>query len=288
MLFGQGGIAVEVNPDRALALPPLNMVLARDLLGRTRVSRLLAGYRNRPPADLDAICKVLIQAAQLVADIPEVAEFDINPLLADNRGAIALDARMRLTVAAPSASGFDRLAIRPYPDELEQTVLWQGQPLLVRPIRPEDGAAYLAFFNALTPEDVRMRMFAHVRQLPPSQLARFTQIDYDREMAFMATRPGAGAGGQAETLGVARVVADPDNIRAEFAVTVRSDLKRQGLGRLLMAILIDYCRERGARQIVGEALAENGAMLELARCLGFQLAPPADGVVQMRLSFADP
>jgi acetyltransferase len=288
MLFGQGGIAVEVNPDRALALPPLNMVLARDLLGRTRVSRLLAGYRNRPPADLDAICKVLIQAAQLVADIPEVAEFDINPLLADNRGAIALDARMRLTVAAPSASGFDRLAIRPYPDELEQTVLWQGQPLLVRPIRPEDGAAYLAFFNALTPEDVRMRMFAHVRQLPPSQLARFTQIDYDREMAFMATRPGAGAGGQAETLGVARVVADPDNIRAEFAVTVRSDLKRQGLGRLLMAILIDYCRERGARQIVGEALAENGAMLELAKCLGFQLAPPADGVVQMRLSFADP
>jgi acetyltransferase len=131
-------------------------------------------------------------------------------------------------------------------------------------------------------------MFAHVRQLPPSQLARFTQIDYDREMAFMATRPGAGAGGQAETLGVARVVADPDNIRAEFAVTVRSDLKRQGLGRLLMAILIDYCRERGARQIVGEALAENGAMLELAKCLGFQLAPPADGVVQMRLSFADP
>jgi acetyltransferase len=286
ILFGQGGIAVEVNPDRALALPPLNSVLARDLIGRTRVARLLAGYRNRAPANLDAICSVLVQAGQLVSDIPEVAEFDINPLLADTEGVLGIDARMRLVAVDPAADRFGRLAIRPYPKELERTVVWQGQEVVVRPIRPEDGAAYVVFFNALDPEDVRMRMFTMVRRLPPSQLARFTQIDYDREMAFIVTRPMPG--GEPETLAVARVVADPDNITGEFALTVRSDLKRQGLGRLLMATLIDYCRQRGTAEIVGIALPENVAMTGLARRLGFEITPdPIEGVDCMRLRLAN-
>ncbi|GAB3470646.1 bifunctional acetate--CoA ligase family protein/GNAT family N-acetyltransferase [Massilia terrae] len=279
ILFGQGGTAVEVNPDKALALPPLNMVLARDLVRRTRVSRVLAGYRDHPPADLDAICTVLVQVAELVAAVPEIAELDINPLLAGPAGCIALDARIGIAAVDPSAGAFDRLAILPYPEEWERSLRWRGQDLLVRPIRPEDGAAHLAFFDAMSKEDVHMRVFGGLRQLRPSQLARLTQIDYDREMAFIATRPGG-----AETMAVARMGADPDMVSAEFALTVRSDLKGQGLGRLLMGILIDYCRQRGIAEIVGEALSENTAMLALARSLGFHLTHEhAEGVVHLRL-----
>jgi len=281
ILFGQGGVAVEVAADHAVALPPLNTVLARDLIKRTRVARQLAGYRNHPPADMDAVLAVLVQVSRLVAEVPEIVELDINPLLADSRGAVVLDARMRIAMADRSGSTLDRLAIRPYPAELEETVAWQGGPLLLRPIRPEDGAAHVDFFNALTPDDVRYRMFVRVRELQPAQLARFTQIDYDREMAFIATRPGPaggdgagnGAGSGAETLAVGRVVADPDNVSAEFAVTVRSDLKGKGLGILLMHKLIAYCRARGTGEIVGEALPQNAPVLGLVRKLGFTVGP---------------
>jgi acetyltransferase len=283
ILFGQGGIAVEVTADHAVALPPLNMLLARELVSRTRVSRLLAGYRNRPPADIDAVCHTLVQVSHLVADLPELAELDINPLLADSRGVIALDARVR--VAAPGAGGADRLAIRPYPQELEQWVTWQGEPLLLRPIRPEDGAAHLAFFNALEQEDVRYRMFIGLRELRPSQLVRLTQIDYDREMAFIATRKRAD--GQWETLGVARAVADPDNVAAEFAIIVRSDLKGKGLGQILMDKLIDYCRARGTQWMTGEALSYNRRVLNLVSRLGFEIVPTEDaGTMSLRLRLA--
>jgi len=280
ILFGQGGIAVETIDDHALALPPLNMVLARDVVSRTRVAKLLAGYRNRPPADIDAICGVLIRISHLLADLPEIAELDINPLLADENGVIALDARIKLTPHA-CGTGTDRFAIRPYPDELEEYVSWQGKPLLLRPIRPEDGEQHVAFFHALDAEDVRLRMFAPVREIQPSQLARLTQIDYDREMAFIATR--LQPDGSRETLGVARAIADPDNIAAEFAVIVRSDLKGQGLGCLLMDKLIRYCRARGTRELVGEALPHNDRMHHLAHRCGFDIVP-GDGTVKMRLA----
>jgi acetyltransferase len=281
ILFGQGGLAAEVMGDHAVALPPLNAVLALDLVMRTRVSRLLAGYRNRPPADMEALLAVLVQLSALVSDIPEIVELDINPLLADSDGAVVLDARMRLTLADRSGSTLDRLAIRPYPRELEETVEWNGATVLLRPVRPEDGEAHLAFFAALTPDDVRYRMFVRVRELQPSQLARFTQIDYDREMAFIATT--LGGDGPPETLGVARVVADPDNITAEFAVTVRSDIKGHGLGRMLMEKLIAYCRSRGTREIVGEALPQNSRVIALVRKLGFEVTSTPDGGRKLRL-----
>jgi acetyltransferase len=271
ILFGQGGLAVQVANDHAVALPPLNTVLARDLIKRTRVARQLAGYRNHPAADMDAIAAVLVQVARLVAEVPEIVELDINPLLADSRGAIVLDARMRIAMADRSGSALDRLAIRPYPAELEEAVEWQGGRIVLRPIRPEDGQAHVAFFNALTPDDVRYRMFVRVRELQPAQLARFTQIDYDREMAFIATRTGAD--GSDETLAVGRVVADPDNVSAEFAVTVRSDLKGKGLGVMLMHKLIAYCRARGTREIVGEALPQNAPVIGLVKKLGFTVGP---------------
>ncbi|MBC7415274.1 MAG: bifunctional acetate--CoA ligase family protein/GNAT family N-acetyltransferase [Herminiimonas sp.] len=282
ILFGHGGVSVEVTADHAIGLPPLNTVLARDMIMQTRVSKLLAGYRNRPAADIEAICQTLVQISHLVIDLPEILELDINPLLADSKGVIALDARVRVGRATQGAGGMARLAIRPYPESLERTIDWQGGQILLRPIRPEDGEAHVAFFHALTPEDVRYRMFIGMRELQPSQLARFTQIDYDREMAFIATR--SGPDGRPETLAVVRVISDPDNIEAEFAVTVRSDLKGQGLGWIMMNAAIDYCRSRGTQVIVGEALAQNTALLHLVAGLGFSVTPePGEGTMHLRL-----
>ncbi len=273
IMFGQGGTAVEVIRDRAVALPPLNMAIAARLVATTRVSRLLEGYRDRPRADMDAIRLALLKLAQLVIDFPEVAELDINPLLADDKGVTALDARV--VVRAAAVAGVGHLAIRPYPDGLEQKVeLRTGETVLLRPIRPEDEAAHAAFFGRLEQEDVRFRFFAVVKQPDHETLARFTQIDYDREMCFIATRMNDGA---AETLGVVRAIADPDNERAEYAIIVRSDLKGAGLGQALMEKLIAYMRARGTKQLWGDVLADNNAMLDLAERLGFRKRPGLDG-----------
>jgi acetyltransferase len=286
VLFGQGGTAVEVIGDRALALPPLNRVLARELVRRTRVARLLAGYRDHPPARLDAICDVLVAIGGMLVDLPELVELDVNPLLADAAGAIALDARIR--VRAASGRGVDRFAILPYPAELARTVTWEHAPLLVRPIRPEDEPLHRAFLARLAPDDMRLRFFSARRELPRSELARLVQIDYAREMAFLAQRTGDD--GLTETLGVARAVGDPDNVEAEFAVVVRSDLKGRGLGRLLMQRLIEYQRAQGTARLVGYVLRENRPMRELAARLGFVVdAKRSDGeMVDVVLELQEP
>lgn len=280
VLFGHGGIAVEVTADQAIGLPPLNRVLAADLVSRTRVARLLAGFRGRAPADHEALYDVLVRVGQMAADLPELAELDINPLLVDSAGVVALDARMRLEPLPAGRDAGTRMAILPYPEHLERQVDSPFGPLTIRPIRPEDAPAHVAFFRALTPEDVHMRMFGMMRELSPQQLARFTQIDYAREMAFIATRPAAGG---SETLGVARVIFDPDDLRGEFAVTVRSDMKGRGLGRDLMRCLLDYCKARGVPLVEGLALPENTRMHTLAASLGFALHTGEDGMVRMRL-----
>jgi acetyltransferase len=284
VLFGQGGTAVEVIADRAVGLPPLNTVLAGDLIARTRVSRLLAGYRDRPSGDIGAICRTLLQLSHLIADLPEIVELDINPLLADEQGVIALDTRM--AIARSDTTGVDRFAIRPYPEELEEWIDWQGRKVLLRPIRPEDGAQHVEFFDALDPDDIRFRVFIPIRELPRSQLARLTQIDYDREMAFIAAcerEPG-----RFETLGVARGIADPDNVVAEFAIIVRSDLKGQGLGPILFRKLIDYCRNRGTRELVGEALTDNKRVIGLVRRFGGAVIHSEPGTVSFRFDLTSP
>ena len=269
LLFGAGGTAVEVLADRAVALPPLNAPLARELVERTRVARLLAGYRDRPAARIDAICDVLVALSQMLADLPQVAELDINPLWADEEGVIALDARVRVDSRAPG--GADRFAIRPYPDQYEERVVWQQREVLLRPIRPDDELRHRAFLESLDPEDARMRFFQHRRDYPHTELARMTQIDYEREMAFVAA--GEGPDGAPRTLGVVRAIADPDNVEAEFAIVVGSELKRRGLGSVLLAKLIAYCRQRGTQRIVGIVLRENRAMLEMLRGIGFKPEP---------------
>jgi len=265
VLFGQGGTAVEVLADRAVALPPLNAPLARMAIERTRVARLLHGYRDVPPADMDALCQLLIGVSRLLAEEPRIAEIDLNPVLADARGVVVLDARVRVSAAAPGGAG--RFAIRPYPQDLAETQDWDGRPLLLRPIRPEDEPQHAAFVARLSPEDLQMRFFHTRRHIGHAEMARMTQIDYDREMAFIAVAPGPD--GQDETWGVVRGLCDPDGEQAEFAVIVRSDLKGHGLGERLMRKLIAHLRQRGVRRVVGEILTANHRMLDLARSLGF-------------------
>ncbi len=271
ILFGEGGTGVEVINDKALTLPPLNMKLARELIRRTRVSRRLAGYRDRQPADETAIASTLLRVSQLVTDLAEVCELDINPLISDEGGVLALDARIR--VARTAGKGADRLAVRPYPSELEEWFESAGERYLLRPIRPEDEPAHRAFLETLDPEDVRFRFFGAVRKFPHTQLARFTQIDYDREMAFIAVR--AGPAGE-ETLGVVRAVFDPDNECAEFAIVISSALKGRGLGRAMLEKIIRYAANRGTGRMVGEVLRNNRAMLGLARRVGFETRTELD------------
>jgi acetyltransferase len=263
--------------DKALGLPPLNLHLAREMMSRTRVAALLQGYRGRPPADLDAIAVTLMKVAQLVIDFPEVAELDINPLLALPSGVLALDARIR--VAPPALPGTRRLAIRPYPKRLEKEVrLADGRAFLLRPIRPEDEPLIHETLAKSTTEDLRLRFFAPLKRLSPQLAARLTQIDYDREMAFIAEHEGA-------VLGVVRVSADPDNIEAEYAVFVRSDMKGKGLGHLLMQEMIAYARSRGIHAVTGKVLRENTTMLRMADELGFCRRRDSEdpGIVEVRI-----
>lgn len=277
IFFGQGGIAADVVDDRVAGLPPLNMALARDLVGRTRVSRLLA--QGQTAADGEALIRTLVQVADMVADLPELTELDLNPLLALGGSVVALGARMHLAKARGRRA---ELAIRPYPQELEERLDWNGGQILLRPIKPEDGAQHQQFFAALAADDIRLRFFSAMRELPPAQLARLTQIDYDRAMAFIATRPNAQ--GQPETLGVVRAVLDPDNQSAEFAIIVRSDLKGKGLGYILFQKLVDYFRARGTREIVGDALSENAGVQKMIRHFGGVVLPhPEAGMVRLQL-----
>lgn len=265
ILFGQGGTAVEVMADSAVALPPLNVPLARALVSRTRVARLLAGWRDTPAVDEAALHGVLVAVSQLLAEIPEVAELDINPLIVNFEGAVVLDARIRLSAKGPA--GARNFAIQPYPSQLEETVQWQGKSLCLRPIKPEDEPLHMEFLQHLDPEDVRMRVFYSKRSIERSELARLVQVDYAREMAFIAV--GTGPDGLPQTLGVARALTDPDNIEAEFGVIIRSELKGSGLGKLLMNKLIDYQRKQGTKKMVSTVLDQNNRMLKLSHALGF-------------------
>jgi acetyltransferase len=285
VVFGRGGTAVEVIDDKALALPPLDLNLARDLISRTRVSRILKAYRDVSAVDESAVALVLVKLAQLAADLPEVRELDLNPLLADEHGLIAVDARVSvapLEATSRGALGHPRFAIRPYPKEWERHVaLKDGNRVFVRPLRPEDEPLYGPFFKRVTGQDLRLRFFALVKDFDHAFVARFTQIDYARAMAFVALEESSG-----DMLGVVRLHADANFDTGEYAILVRSDLKGRGLGWLLMQQIIDYARAEGLRTIEGHVLRENVTMLAMCRELGFDVGPdPHDGdLCSVRLS----
>jgi acetyltransferase len=267
IVFGHGGVAVEIVKDKAIALPPLDEQRALELIARTRISRLIDGYRNVPAARRDLVALVLVRLSQLAADIPEILEIDINPLLADDAGVLALDARISIDpVPLPAARPHHaHFAIRPYPKEWERTLtLRNGQQVAVRPVRPEDESLYEDFFRNVSADDMRLRFFGLVKDVGHAFIARLTQIDYGRSIALLALDRGTGA-----LIGVVRLHADPDHRDGEYAILLRSDCKGIGLGWALMELIIEYARKEGLRRITGQVLRENVTMLTMCRDLGF-------------------
>jgi acetyltransferase len=270
IVFGRGGTAVEIINDKALALPPLDLQLARDLIERTRVSRLLPAYRDVPAVKQDAVALVLVKLAQMATDIPEIRELDINPLLADETGVTAVDARV--AVAPPqrkfAGSGPANFAVRAYPSQWERRLaLKDGWRISVRPLRPEDEPTIHEFLRHVTPHDLRLRFFAPMKEFTHEFIARLTQLDYARAMAFIAFDENN------EMVGVVRLHSDSIYESGEYAILLRSDLKGRGLGWALMQLIIDYARSEGLKTISGDVLQENTVMLEMCRQLGFEVKP---------------
>jgi len=285
--FGAGGVAVELLKDNAIGLPPLNRRLAAELIDRTRIARLLGSYRHIPAASRESIIDVLLKVSEMACALPWLAEMDINPLLADNEGAIALDARVVIDPARLRPDPhYTHLAIHPYPAGLAgHATLRDGQSVLVRPIRPEDADIEEEFVERLSEESRRMRFFSAARGLPPELLSRLTQVDYERELALLAT---VDSGRGERIVGVARYAPEPDGTSCEFAITVADDWQRLGLGSLLMHRLIEAARGAGYQAMAGEVLAANHPMQGLALALGFKsVADDPDPLLvryEMRLS----
>ncbi|OGA28000.1 MAG: GNAT family N-acetyltransferase [Betaproteobacteria bacterium RIFCSPLOWO2_12_FULL_67_28] len=278
--FGTGGTAVEVHRDRAVALPPLDTFLVADLIRSTRVSKLLGAFRHLPPVDLATLENVLLRVSEMVCELPWLVELDINPLIVDEHGAIAADARVVVGRRAPGRIPYSHMAIHPYPSKYVRT--WQlpdGQVVTLRPIRPEDAAIEQEFVKSLSDESRYFRFMNTLRELTPMMLVRFTQIDYEREMAFIAV---IEEGGREFEIGVARYITNPDGDTCEFALVVTDHWQRHGLGRRLMELLIEVARSRGLSAMVGHVLANNKSMLELCSDLGFVIAESPDEPTQRR------
>lgn len=283
IVFGRGGTAVEIINDKALALPPLDLQLARDLIGRTRVSRLLAAYRDVPAVKPDAVAMVLVKLAQMAADIPEIRELDINPLLADEAGALAVDARIAVGTAERKfkGSGPGNFAVRAYPSQWQRHLeVKDGWRVFVRPIRPEDEPAIHEFLRHVTSHDLRLRFFAPMKEFTHEFIARLTQLDYARAMAFVAVDEITD-----EVLGVVRIHSDSIYESGEYAILLRSDLKGRGLGWALMQLMIEYARSEGLKVIAGDVLQENIVMLGMCRDLGFEVKadPQEHGICNVKL-----
>jgi acetyltransferase len=267
ILFGAGGVAVEVMDDTAMALPPLDDVLAGDLIEQTRIGRLLAGFRDRKPADRGAIVTALNGVSQMIVDFPCVVSLDINPLLADADGVIALDARIEIEPERVEEQGPNpALAIRPYPSGWERAFSADGGHYHIRPIKPADIALYPPFLASISPDDLRLRFLSPRKNFSDQMLKRLTQLDYDRDMAFVALEASSGA-----LAGVSRLSCNPDRTVAEYALLVRTDLQGHGLGWELLSQIVDYAKADGIGRIEGMVLSENIRMLAMCREFGFSI-----------------
>jgi acetyltransferase len=271
--FGAGGIAVEVLRSRAIGLPPLTHALIVEMGRGTRVARMLERFRHLPAIDRGALEEVLLRVSEMACELPEVRELDINPLIADERGVLAIDARVVLRAVPAGEPRYAHLAIPPYPVELESVLaLPGGESLQLRPIRPEDAELEQRFVEGLSPESRRQRFQSSLSSLSPAMLARFTQIDYDREMALIAI---ARSGGADVEVGVCRYIQLADGRSCEFAIVVADAWQGRGLGRRMMERLVEVARARGLESMVGWIAAGNEPMLRLCRKLGFR--PQEDG-----------
>ena len=281
--FGAGGSDVDIFSDRSVALPPLNRYLAKDLIDSTRASKILDQFRNMPPVDREALKEVLLCISEMVCELPWIIEVDLNPLIVDENGAIAADARIVIDHTS-NASGdrYAHMAIYPYPVHLIQE--WQmndGKVVTIRPIRPEDADLEQEFVKNMSDESRYYRFMDTLRELTQTMLVRFTQIDYDREMALVAVLPQED--GKDMQIGVARYVGNPDGESVEFALAVGDDWQKCGVGRKLMTALIECARMKGYRAVVGDVLSTNSKMFRLMTSLGFTIHPHPDDTAVKRV-----
>ncbi len=281
ILFGMGGIFTEVLKDRALGLPPLNQLLARRMMQKTRAWTLLQGYRNRPPADMEALEEMIIRLSQMLIDFPQIAELDMNPVMIKDGKAVAVDAR--ILVSEPVRPYPLHLVISPYPQEDEShLVTEEGTRLFVRPVRPEDASLFQNFAKVLSPETIYNRFFSHIKEFDLEMLARFTQIDYDREIALVALDDDPQVD---QMLGVARIMGDPDRKLGEFAVVVGDPWHGIGIGSSLLEKCLKIAKKQGYQKVQGIVMRENQSMLALGKKLGFQVkAGPGTGEFELMIS----
>jgi acetyltransferase len=276
IVFGAGGVMIELIDDRAMELPPLNQFLARRLIERARVAETLLEWRGAAAVDIAALEQVLLRVSEMVCALPQLREMDINPIIVDESGAVAVDARIVVDGAPPAHVGstgqFGHLAILPYPSRFEQTLaLRGGDTCLLRPIRPDDAQMLQNLVRGLSPESRYFRFVSSFNELPATMLSRFTLIDYDREMALVAVVTERGQPDVDRIVGVSRYVITPDQQSCEFSLVVAEDMKGRGLGSRLMESIMDAARERGLSEIVGLVLRSNPAMLKLMRGMGFEV-----------------
>lgn len=281
IMLAEGGTDWRPERQAAVSLPPLNMTLARYQVVQALKSGKIRGRNALHPLDIPALSQLLVNVSNLIIDCPEIERLDIHPLLVSGNELSLLDVSMQLS--AHSAGTPSRLAIRPYPRELEEhVILKNGLPALFRPILPEDEPLLKAFILKVTKEDLYYRYFSEINEFTHEDLANMTQIDYDREMAFVAVRT---ENEESEIIGVTRTVSDPDNIDAEFSVLVRSDLKGLGLGRRLLDKMIDYAAEHGLQRLTGITMPNNRGMITLAKKLGFDVdIQIQDSIVNLSLA----
>ncbi|MGY2575351.1 bifunctional acetate--CoA ligase family protein/GNAT family N-acetyltransferase [Vibrio sp. C8] len=267
ILLGQGGSEWNEATDAAAALPPLNMTLARYLIVRAIRSGKIRLQKLPVPIDINGLSEFLVRISQMVVECPQVFELDIHPVLVNGDQFTILDADLTLKKFKGDAQS--RLAIRPYPTELvEECMAKDGELITVRPILPEDEPHHAEFIKKVSKEDLYKRFFSDVGEFNHEALANLTQIDYDREMAFVAVTKN---GTKEEIIGVSRALINPENTDAEFAILIRTDVKGKGLGKILMSRIIDYCKAKGTKQMSGMTMPTNRGMLTLAQRLGFEI-----------------
>ncbi|MGO3857873.1 MAG: bifunctional acetate--CoA ligase family protein/GNAT family N-acetyltransferase [Neisseriaceae bacterium] len=276
--FGAGGVTAEIQQDTALALPPLNEVLIDDMIGRTRIGKMLGAFQHMPPIHYEALKDVLIRVSEMVCELPDILELEIDPVLIDDKGAVALDARVVLQKTLPTIQRYSHMAIMPYPSNLEtQATLKDGTEVVVRPSRPEDAEALQAFVRNLSDESRYNRFMSSIKQLSQNVLVRFTQLDYDREMALVMLRDTENG---PEMLGIVRYVTDPDFEVCEFGMSVADEWQNKGIGTLLMNLLFNAAKDQGLSVMRGEILTANTGMQKLTRNLGFSVSKdPEDGSI---------
>ena len=276
IMLGEETIHWDIERDAVVALPPLNMALARYMVINALKRQKIKQRSSLEKISIPALCQLLVTISQMIIDCPEISAFDIHPLLVSGDELTIIDASM--DIAAFNGDIQQRLAIRPYPKEYEQQCqLKDGKHILLRPILPEDEPAHKTFISHVSEDDLYKRFFSEVSEFNHEALAKFTQIDYDREMAFVAVDNGM-------IIGVARALSDTDNKEAEFAILVRSDMKGMGLGGILMTKLINYAKQRGLYTLTGMTMPTNRGMITLAQKMGFDIdVQLADGVVDMLL-----